>query len=388
MKQEEQVLQGKKLLEMQRSATTALVPTVYRNPTSDYTCPRQAAKERDVLFRRYPILFGLSSRVARPGDYLTDDHTGVPILIARGKDGVLRAFVNFCRHRGARVAQDADCAAKSFTCPYHGWVYGLDGKLVGRPNDAAFDGADKASHGLVPLPVFERHGMIWVVPSPDVKVDIDGHVGPLADELANYDFGGYHHYETRELQQATNWKLVVDTFLESYHVRHLHRRTVAALLCSDLATYDDYGLHQRMIVARHTIDELRSQPEKDWNLVRYTAVVYVLFPNTVFIMQGDHAEIWHIFPDGEHVDRARIFISLYTPEPAVTDSARRHWDANLDILMAAVRDEDFPLSRNVQKCLGTGVPEDFVFGRNEPSLQHYHRRIVEALRLERGQRAG
>lgn len=379
MQHAEQVRQGRILLDYIDRRATAMVDGVYRNPVSDYICPDQAAAERRHLFRHYPLNLGLSCRLAKPGDYFTDDYSGVPILVTRDRNGQVRAMINTCRHRGARVAEGEGKAGRAFACPYHGWSYGLDGDFLGRPHEAAFAEIDKAECALVPLPVEEKYGMIWVVPTPGAGIDVAGHLGDLADDFAAYGLETYHHYETRVLRQRMNWKLVVDTFLETYHLNVLHKATVNPILHSDLATFDGYGSNLRLIAARRTIDEMRTAPEADWDLIRYTAVVNILFPNTVFIMQGDHVETWHVFPDGDDADGARMYISLYTPEPALTDSVRRHWDRNFDLLMATVEKEDFPLGEGVQAGFHAGGQRAILFGRNEPALQHYHAAIRHAL---------
>src|SRR5690606_23728490 len=127
------------------------------------------------------------------------------------------------------------------------------------------------------------------------------------------------------------------------------------------------------------IAEMRSRPETEWDLVRQSAIVYAVFPNSIFIMQGDHLETWHVYPAGNGVDEAAMVISLYTPEPAETDSARRHWDRNFDLLMATVDAEDFPVGERIQQGFYAGAQPHIIFGRNEPALQHFHRSIRAAL---------
>ena len=109
------------------------------------------------------------------------------------------------------------------------------------------------------------------------------------------------------------------------------------------------------------------------------AAIYVLFPNTVFIMQGDHVETWHMFPAGDGTDESVMYVSLYTPEPAASDSARRHWDRNMDLLINTVEKEDFPLAEGVQRGFYSGAQDAIVFGRNEPALQHFHKSVKSAL---------
>ena len=155
-----------------------------------------------------------------------------------------------------------------------------------------------------------------------------------------------------------NWKLVIDTFLESYHLSALHHSTVNPILHTNLGTFDAYGRNLRMIAARRTIEKLRELPESEWKLIPFSAVIYVLFPNTVLVMQGDHLETWHVYPAGDFPDESVMYISLYTPEPAKTESAQRHWDRNMDLLMATVEKEDFPLAEGVQRGFHSGAQDE------------------------------
>jgi phenylpropionate dioxygenase-like ring-hydroxylating dioxygenase large terminal subunit len=379
MRQQDQIAQARRLLAYVDEHTTAMADDIYRNAITDYICPTQAARERTAFFRRLPINIGLSCLLPAPGDWMTHDYSGVPILLVRRDDGTLGAFLNVCRHRGARVADGCGAAARGFSCPYHGWSYGLDGSLLTRPDERSFAAMDKAGHGLRALPVTEKYGMIWVAPSPDATLDVDALLGDLATDLAAYDLGRYHHYETRTLRRRINWKLAIDTFLETYHLGSLHRETISPLFHTNRASFDAFGPNLRMIGARRSIDELRQTPEASWDLFRHSVVICILFPNTVFTMQRDHIETWHMFPAGNGVDETAMYVSFYIPEPVASDSARRHWDNNFNLLMTTVETEDFPLIEGIQAGFHSGAQDAITFGRNEPALQHYHRSIRTAL---------
>jgi phenylpropionate dioxygenase-like ring-hydroxylating dioxygenase large terminal subunit len=382
VRRQDQIAEARKLLQHLDRRTTALAGDVYRNPVTGYTCPEQAERERELFFRNGPINVGLSALLPNPGDWMTHDYTGVPILLVRRGDGSLAAFLNVCRHRGARVIDGCGHDASSFSCPYHGWTYGLDGALIARPEEAAFAGAERPAHGLGALPVVEKYGMIWIGTRAGLPLDVDGLLDGAAGDLAAYGLGSYHHYETRVLRREINWKLAVDTFGETYHLRYLHPDTVSPLFHSNRATFTAFGRNHRLIAARRTIDELRVQPEEAWDVFSHTAMIYVLFPNTVFIFQRDHVEMWHMFP-GERPDRSAMYASLYIPEPVTTDSARRHWDNNFNLLMDTVEHQDFPTCEGMQRGFLSGAQDAIVFGRNEPALQHYHRSIDSALAATR-----
>ena len=250
--------------------------------------------------------------------------------------------------------------------------------MIARPEDASFPAVDRETHGLRPLPLVEKHGMIWVGTRPGAALDIDRRLAGLDDELASYNLGSYHHYETRTLAREMNWKLAVDTFCETYHLRYLHHDTISDLFYNNRATFDAFGRNHRMVAARRTIDELRGQPQSAWDVYYHTAILYVLFPNIVFIFQRDHIESWHIFP-GDRPDRCSMYVSLYIPEPVTSDSAKRHWDNNFNLLMATVELQDFPTCEGMQRGFLSGAQDSIVFGRNEPALQHFHRGVTSAL---------
>jgi phenylpropionate dioxygenase-like ring-hydroxylating dioxygenase large terminal subunit len=237
----------------------------------------------------------------------------MPLLLVRQLDGSLRAFLNVCRHRGARLANGTGGGVRDLICPYHGWCYGIDGKLLVRPDERSFAEIDKSARGLCELMAVEKYGMIWVSPTPTLHFDVDALLGGLERDLVAYGFGSYCHYETRVLQRRMNWKLVVDTFLETYHLSALHPNTVHPIFYANIGTFDAFGRNLRMIAARRTIEKLRELPESEWNLIPYSLIIYVLFPNTVFVMQGDHLETWHVYPFGDAPDESVMYTSLYTP---------------------------------------------------------------------------
>ena len=166
------------------------------------------------MFRRVPHVIGWSGEVAQAGDFTTKDVLGTPVIVARGRDNQLRAFVNACAHRGAQVASGAGNTNR-FTCPYHSWSYGLDGCLSGAPSRKMFDGADLEHRGLIALPVSERCGLISI--GLRSGVDPSGCLDGVADALGGFSFASYEHVETRRFDLATNWKLAVDVNFEGYH---------------------------------------------------------------------------------------------------------------------------------------------------------------------------
>lgn len=381
MNHADQVALVKQIFDWMDRKVPPMVDTTARNPVSAYTDPRQLRREREVLFREYPLLVGFSCQLREPGDYLVDDFTETPILAVRGPDGAVRAFANVCRHRGGRVARGCG-RAKLFTCAYHGWSYDTRGRLVGLPSAEGFPDLDRGAHGLCALPVCEKYGMVWVKPAPGPDFAIDDYLDDLGPELATYGFATYHHYETRSLRRAMNWKLALDTFGESYHFQTLHPDTVAPILHHNLSPFRGFGRNHRITFVRKTIDALRELPESEWDLIVHAATVYVLFPNTALTIQNDHVDVFRIYPAGDRVDETVMYMDFYIPEPARSDKAIVHWDKNVDLLMRTVETQDFPMGEDIQRGIASGAQDHFTYGRFEPALGHYHRAVRQALGYE------
>ena len=188
MERQEELAVGKRLFGHIDAGTTDLADALFRNRTINYSCRERAALERQRLFRDLPIFMGLSTRLAKPGDFVAEDVAGMPVLMTRGADGEVRAIANICRHRGAPVAQGCG-NARAFTCPYHGWTYDNAGKLLGTTDKVGYAGLDVASHGLVQLPAVEKHGLLFMRPKPvaageSAPIDIDARLGSVASDLA------------------------------------------------------------------------------------------------------------------------------------------------------------------------------------------------------------
>ena len=375
-----QVALTRRVIDFVERGTTELAESVYLNPVSTYACPRQAEREQHVLFRGHPLFFGLSCELPNPGDYRADDLSGMPLLVVRGQDGRLRAFLNVCRHRGAKIATGSGSGKRLFVCPYHAWTYDLDGRLTRVTPAEGFPDVSCEERSLVPIPVAEKHGLIFVQATQGSPIDVDALLGQdLAAEFASYGFDKYSHYQTQTLAKDMNWKLVIDTFLETWHVTTLHRETVGPIFQPNVNVFDAFGRNGRLIIPRRSLLEKKSEPESSWDLLTHSAIVYTLFPNALLVWQGDHVETWRSFPVGGATDRCIAEAALFTPRPADTDKAKGYWDRNMDLLMRTVDAEDFPVCLDIQRGFAAGAQAHVTFGRNEPALGHYHRNIQQAL---------
>ena len=381
MERQEQLAVGRRLLGHIDGRSTDLADELFRNRTVNYSSRTRAAVERDRLFRDLPIFMGLGARLAKPGDYLTEDVAGVPVLMTRGAEGEVRAFANICRHRGAPVAEGCG-HARAFACPYHGWTYDISGRLLGTTDKVGFAGLDLASHGLMRLPAAEKHGMMFVRPKPvaageSATIDVDAHLGTMAPDLAALDLASFPLYSADRVAPRINWKFAIDTFLEGYHIPHLHRKTIAPYFIGNCGTFDAAGLHGRMCVARTSIESVRALAEGERNYRPHVISIYQLFPNALLIWQVDHIEIWRAFPGRDDPGRCDVEMTIYKPADSTRSDA--YWEKNRDIAIRTVMEEDFPLGERMQIGFESGATEEVIYGRNEPSLVHFHSSIRNAL---------
>ena len=349
-----------------------------RNPASAYTDPQRFDREMKQLFRDRAVPLGLSCQCREPGSYLAAHLGTMPVAVVRQPDGSLRGFVNACRHRGAPVLSGQGDGLRSIICPYHGWNYALDGSLRARPLDWGFDDVDKRDCSLLRISVAEKYGLVFARLDAEASVSVDDSLEGMENEIAEYELDGYTHFETRTREWSFNWKLVIDTFTEAYHIPALHRRSIADDYDFRNSIWDVFGSGQRTVSFRTSIDdELANKPASERSLLPHTTIEYFLLPNVVLTHQLDHVELWRAEPIS--VDRTLVSTSLFAPRPPETDSAKRHWKKNLDLLLKVTETEDFPLMSEIYRGLASGAVKELVYGKLEPALVHYHQSLNRLL---------
>ncbi len=348
------------------------------NPASAYTDPDRFARELKVLFRNGPTLLGLSCEMPNPGDYLSTTLDGVPVFAVRQPDGTIRALVNACRHRAAPlVTERAGNTGRSIVCNYHGWTYDPDGTLRARPlSSGAFDDVTLPCN-LHPVAVAEKYGLIFVRAGSTDPIDVDETLGGAEDDLGSFGLDRYTHIETRTNTWDMNWKLILDTFTESYHIRWLHKNTLAGTFNSDCTIYEGFGRNFLSVGLRADVLDETAKPQDEWSLIPYGTIQYFLVPNALVVHQLDHIEVWRLEPLA--VNKVRTHTSLFAPEPPATEKAQRYWTKNLDLLLQVTGTEDFPTMERIQANMASGAVPEVVYGRIEPPLIHFHTALNQAL---------
>ena len=382
MRHADQVAYLERMLHMVRTNTRDDGPGVSHASVEEYYDPARFKREVDLLFRHHPIVVAFSGQVRKPGDFVVHNDTGQPILVTRGTDGVLRAFLNVCRHRSASVeVKPCGSNKRAFVCPYHGWSYDLAGRLVGITDGAAFGDVDKSKHGLRRLKLAEKYGLIWVVPTAledgeEASLDIDPYLGALQVDLSGWDMQGWELHSSEPIRPRMNWKLVIDTFLELYHFRYLHPGTVYPLFLDNIATYERMDRHLRMAAAKRTLTELEGQPRETWRILDHAIVLYQLFPNTVLTYTQDHCGVFTSFPVSPE-ESVMQFSVLVSPEEKAK-KPESYWKANVDLFAIALS-EDFAIGESIQRNFPTGANKRQTFGKFEKALGWYHREVEAAV---------
>ena len=375
------------------AGTTDMADAPLRNPASVYTDPARFAAERRILFGTLPLVAGLSGDVPNPGDRMLFDAAGPSILIMRGRDGVLRGFLNMCTHRGAKLVR-ADEAGRCghgarVTCPFHAWTYDLEGRLIGLPGAAGFPGVDKAERGLIAVPVAEWHGIIFVVPKAgDAAIDVDGFLGDMGPVLASLELARAEPVRAGELRAATNWKFALDTYGEGYHFATLHASTIGQTHYNDIAVYDRFGRHHRVGFPDKSAGALAALPERAWPVTDYGGVHYV-FPNTVFFIGSiepgkGFTQVFRMFP-GAAVDRMVTQFAVYAPTGVQSPQHRAECEFAYDATAQVVSTEDYVIAaEGTANLMHAPAGFEVIYGRNEIALHNVHRSIAAAIAMPIG----
>jgi phenylpropionate dioxygenase-like ring-hydroxylating dioxygenase large terminal subunit len=366
---------------LREARTTSMIDAVHREPTANYTDRRRFDSEATTFFSGRPRIVGLSCDLPSSGEFFTAEVGDVPVLVVRGEDGYVRAFLNVCRHRGSRVADGRGHPGRVFKCPYHAWTYDINGQLLGQPSARnAFDGVDATATGLIPLPAAEVGGLILVRPAAgDEPIDTGHELAGLASEIAALGLEDFSFYTERQSTWEMNWKQPYDSFLEAYHIFSLHRESLSKEVLSTPMLCDAFGPHGRGLVMSRAGLRLLDRDESEWTLRGNGNLVYWLFPNTVLNLPAPgHVELWQFYPADNDPGRTRVHVRFYTPRGAAADTRQTFWDRMVEFTMGFV-DEDFIQQATIFANLRAGVLPELIFGRNEPALVHYHRALDSAL---------
>src|SRR5262245_16739989 len=193
-------------------------------PASWYVDARVMDLERRTVFSRTWQMVGRTDQVREPGQYITSEVSGEPIVVVRGSDGVVRGFLNVCRHHAAAVLTEPEGRTGNLRCPYHGWTYSLEGELKGTPDFAGVCGFDRSESGLVPLDTALWENWVFVRLESGGPAIEECLGRSLVSEMTAPGLQKLRWMERRHYSLNCNWKVFVDNYLDGgYHVPHLHK---------------------------------------------------------------------------------------------------------------------------------------------------------------------
>ena len=339
-------------------------------PWSWYADPNVARLEQERIFRRAWQYVGRVDQVAEPGTYFTPTAGDVPIVVTRDRDGILRAFVNVCRHRGSVVAR-GEGRRETLQCAYHAWTYGLDGSLRAAPRSEREGGLD-GSLGLVPVATDT-----W---GPFVFINPDAEAAPLAETLgplpelvaeAGIDVGRLRFFVRSEYELATNWKVACENFLECYHCSVAHPDLTRVI---DVRP-DAYRLEADGLVSSQFGPARGGSGPYDARGEVERGQFHFVWPNLKVNIYPGHPNlsIGPVLPAGP--ERSRGFLDYF-----FADGVAQEWIEELLAFDDQVGREDAVLVESVQRGVRSGVVErGRLLDSSEGLIAHFQSLVADAL---------
>lgn len=350
-------------------------------PAWTYSDPEFLEIEKERVFAPSWQVVCHESDLPNPGDWHTLEYIGESVIVIRGKDRVLRAFANVCRHRGSRLVDGASGCAKKLVCPYHAWTYDLDGSLVGVPDSASYPGLDKARHGLVPVSIEVWRGFVFIRlkdegPSvAEMMVPYEAMIEPY--RLDRLEALGRVTLRSR----AVNWKNVGDNYSDGLHIPVAHPGLTRLFGKS-------YGVEAREHVDRMW-GELMDRPSANWSERAYQRLLppvphlpgasqrrwlyFKLWPNVAFDVYPDQVDFMQWLPVGPTESLIRE-ISYALPDARREMKAARYLNWRIN---RRVNAEDTALVARVQQGMASRSFSVGPLSEKEVCLRHFCKRMRE-----------
>ena len=362
---------AKRLLTHNLNGTTDQADGIMVKPVADYIDNEIISSEVNKIFYDHPIPIALSAEFKENNSYKATKLIDTPLLITRGEDGVVRTFINICKHRGAPVCPEGIGKKSKFNCTYHGWMYNNTGNLVNIFKSDTFGDIDKSKIKLTELFCEEKSGFIWACLNPDIKYDLNKWMNGFDAELDDIDLKNWHLFKSIKIN-GPMWKICWDGYTDGYHHHMVHPETVGKNTIVNLIAHDTYGPHQRFAFGLKNINELSDIEEKDWEPENHLRLIHSVFPNSsISAIQNQHCLVSIIFPSPDLQETITTQYILCLKEPKTKEEIKKA-EEFAELSRAAIIDEDYPINFKIQESIHSKANTEFLFGKNEPIQQHYH----------------
>ena len=351
------------------NGTTDLGTVQWHEPVEHYTSQSRYEKEI-ALLRQRPVVFCPSAAIPDAGSYISRTAAGTPLLVVRDNDLQVRAFINACRHRGMKVVSGEGCT-RTFSCPYHGWTYNLDGSLRGVPGEAAFPDLDKETSGLKEVFAVEKGGLVYVQQEGEPRLET------LETALDFFEPSQSFFYQSDTVDEA-NWKLLTETLLEGYHIKSLHRESFYPFGLDNINVVESYGQNSRVIYPFKRIEKLRSVARDERKVEGSATLVYHLFPNVSVSVLSKHTSVTVIEP----LSPTRTQMFSYAIKHAAHNGVEiSHEDAmrDVDFVNQSGQEEDRAAARDIQETVTTSANSHLTFGYYEKAIVSFHQQLQTEL---------
>jgi nitrite reductase/ring-hydroxylating ferredoxin subunit len=348
-----------------------------RRPVATFIDDGWFRLEQDRLFRARAVPITISARLPEPGLSLAHDGYGVPLLITRDRSGQVHVFLNACTHKGAKLLDGCEAArGNRLVCPYHAWTFGTDGTLIGAARPETFANLDKASRRLAELPSREAGGVIWAMLDRHAEPDFSSIDDGLVADFDAFELADLHVYGQQTFHLKANWKLVLEPFLEGYHVQRLHASTVGPLFADVPTVVDALGPNLRQISGKlnFTPDCLDIPGE---NVHASVTHAYNVFPNGVLVTSPYYISLMVLMPTA--VDRTTVDYVMLTRRPPDNPKGAALYKKSFDMIISVFGGEDFHAAELSHAGLATGAIDEVVYSGLEGTIPQYNAIVDRAM---------
>jgi phenylpropionate dioxygenase-like ring-hydroxylating dioxygenase large terminal subunit len=347
-------------------------------PGALYSDPRLLEIEIRRIFQREWFCVARAEELAESGDYMALRIVREPVLLCRDREGRLRAYANMCRHRGVEIASGHG-RAQQFVCPYHGWTYDLDGRLRGAGFMGDSVGFERQQLRLPELKVGEWGGWIFVTLNPQPE-PFDGYIEDFSGKFGYLEMEKLRVGLRIDATLKCNWKLMVENFVDFYHVKVLHRDTIARYMKTVDLQYD-LKRNGQVYVDEYDAGTLSQSGEPTAKRIaalegkspRFSQAA-LLPPNLNFFVRPDYVSLYASWPIA--VDSMRMSGIILWSRETMEGPNRERVVAEFKGMLDKVLAEDFSMVESLQNTTGAAGFSPGRMSRLERGVQHFIRHSV------------